>query len=129
DSRSARRIPEPPDRGHASPVRFPLPRGPAGRGVAAAKVDCREGDHLDMPTHDEQITAARAAADRQIAHVNDAIDQVLIPDAMRLLAENDPADAWALLRMRVMDQLADRPQFMADLLAAFALRYASDVEV
>lgn len=79
-----------------------------------------------MTDTERAITAARAAADRQIAHVDATIRDILLPAARNLLAGADATDAWALLSSRLRRQLSDQPGFMADLLARLALTHANE---
>ena len=72
--------------------------------------------------------AALARADRQHSHVVAALDEVVIAQARDLLATYDLTEAWALLARDLHQQLGDSPQhvqFMAELLAAAALRDAA----
>jgi hypothetical protein len=68
------------------------------------------------------IARARAAADRQLAHVDATIDEVLLPQARRLLSTHDPTDAWAMLSASVLRQVGDRPEFTAEVLSRLVLR-------
>lgn len=79
-----------------------------------------------MTDREQAIIAARAAADRQVAHVNSTLDEVLLPNARELLAEQDATDAWAILSTKLRGELDDRPDFLADMVAQLAIRAARD---
>ncbi len=82
-----------------------------------------------MTEYEQALTAARARADRQVALLDSTINETLLPRARQLLVANDPTDAWAILDREIMRQLADRPQFLAELLARLALRIAEDEQL
>jgi hypothetical protein len=75
-----------------------------------------------MTEHEQRVIAARAKADRQIAHVDATIEEVLVPLATQLLGSHDTTDAWALLATEVTRQIADRPEFMAQMVALMVVR-------
>lgn len=76
--------------------------------------------------HTPKIVAARAAADRQLAHVDGGVDE-LVATARALLRTQDRTDTWAQMAVRVAARLdcADRrPQFAVEMLVAAVLRLA-----
>jgi hypothetical protein len=74
-----------------------------------------------MTDRETMLTIARARAEQQQAHVADTLHTVLLPDARKAVEEYGPIDAWAVLVKRLHDQLADRPMFLAELLAVMAV--------
>jgi hypothetical protein len=79
-----------------------------------------------MTDQENALLAARVAADRQMAHVDATINAHLLPDAERLLQEHNGSttDAWALLAMKLANELGDYqggPQFLCEMLARLAI--------
>lgn len=84
---------------------------------------------LSVPlSSSEELAAAKAKADQRLAHVTTKVDDLLIAQARRLLAEHsDPVEAWAILTARIARGLrcASRPQILAaEMLAATGIRLA-----
>lgn len=80
-----------------------------------------------MTGPDNALTAALADADRQIAHVDATINDLLMPDVQRTLDQyGDPSMAWAVMSTKLRQQLSDRPAFLADMLARVIVKQVSE---
>lgn len=65
------------------------------------------------------LTAARAAADRQMAHIDNTIDTILLPLMRKSLETSQDVDAWAHVGMTLTHV---PPQFLAEMLSRLTLR-------
>ena len=78
---------------------------------------------------DDELARARAAADRQLAHVTDALNDVVLKQARELLTGEDATDVWARLSTQIAAQLdctSPRQKFAAELLAAAAIKLVQE---
>lgn len=77
---------------------------------------------------DKELSATKARADQQFAHVNSFLDEAAITQARKLLAEHgDATEAWTVLSERIARRLGcttKAQRAAAKLLAAAAIRLA-----
>ncbi|MET9263772.1 hypothetical protein [Amycolatopsis sp. NPDC004079] len=79
-----------------------------------------------MTDREHLMAAARAEADRQLALVDDTLDEA-VDEARVLLATKGKTDAWALLGVSIARQaepVTREHQLVVELLAAASIRLA-----
>jgi len=74
-----------------------------------------------MKDQDGALTVALAQADQQVAHVDATLGH-LVAEATSLVAIHGETGAWALLARKLLSQLEDRPQFLAEMLSRMAIK-------
>jgi hypothetical protein len=84
-----------------------------------------------VTNHEYDLTAALAAADRELAHVKLALASV-VEEARELLATHSDTETWAILGDRLVKRLdcgSRYQQFAAEMLAAAAVQLAAGTVV